>query len=92
MLLKNGQKITLREENNLLSLMVRSYQLESELLKRKATYLQIYSNSMKKGCTNPVSFAKLEQSIAGVEQEIYDLLEGRITSCDQLLDEDGELA
>ena len=90
MLLKNGRRITLREENDLLTLMVRSYRRESELLKRKADYCQIYVNSVKKGCSNPAGFARLEQSIARVEQEIYDLVEGKVISCDQLLDENGE--
>ena len=90
MLLKNGQKITLREENALLTLMVRSYYLESGLLREKAAYCQIYVNSVKKGCSNPAAFAKLEQSITRVEQEIYDLIDGRVISYDQLLDESGE--
>ena len=90
MLLKNGRRITLREENDLLTLMVRSYRRESELLRRKAAYCQIYVNSLRKGCSCPAGFARLEQLIARVEQEIYDLVEGKVISCDQLLDENGE--
>ena len=91
MLLKNGHRVTLREKNALLSLMVRSYRRESELLRRKAAYCQIYVNSVKKGCSNPVGFARLEQFIARVDQEIFDLVEGKVISCDQLLDENRTL-
>ena len=89
MLLKNGRRISLSEENVLLTLMVRSYRLESELLRKKADYCQIYVNSVKKGCSNPAGFARLEQSIARIEQEIYNLMEGKVISCDQLFDENG---
>jgi len=85
MLLKNGRRITLREENDLLSSMVRAYRHESELLRKKAAYCQVYVNSLKKGCSCPAGFARLEQLIARIDREIYDLMEGEVISCDQLL-------
>ena len=90
MLLKDGRRITLREEIDLLTLAVKESARESELLKRKTDCLQIYVNSVKRGCSNPANFARLEQSITCVNQKIHDLLDGEIISCDQLLDESEE--